>query len=267
MVDPIGDKNWLALLVGDRAAQVMRRITVECLHTAHEQAQWRWRMAEWTDARTYGQDRYVAFCHYFAQEVQRLLPGAEVRRPDEVFGSPFLVIYRGTLFYPWRYGDTTKDPVNGATIDNDKWILQELTRKAPDGQGQLDYPNLPAVSLSRVVMIPWAGSRDEGLVAAYLGRPFASDDGKHVCYDEDLLEQLDVTVGRTLYALPEDRHEIPEGQLLPRLTPPPEATLTLRPEELPEPDDEDLAVPVDEDGPTVDAQREDEGDPETGERS
>lgn len=247
MVAPADQPRWLESLVGERAAEVLRSITVQCLHTAHEQAHWRWLLAPWTNNTTFGVDRYAAFCHYFGQEIERLLPGAIVHRPEDMFGSPFLVRYRGAVIYPWRHGETEDDPVNGALRRNDSWIFDSLGKRESGEQAMLDLPGLPPISLSNVIFVSWAGSREEGLTAAYLGRPFLGRDGRHVFYDNGDIEPLDVTAGRTLFELPKDMHgPTDHAAPLPNLTEPPLPSLNLRPEDLPEGEDEDAAPPTDE---------------------
>jgi len=71
---PGGD--WLGELLGPRAARVLTTYAVPCLHYAHWQALWRYRLADWTNETTYGTDRYHCLCETFGRIAADRLPGA-----------------------------------------------------------------------------------------------------------------------------------------------------------------------------------------------
>lgn len=195
-----GGDGWLGDLLGEPAAQMLTTYAVPCLHYAHWQALWRFRLADWTNDTTYGTDRYHCLCATLGRMVSERLPRARVNQPVDRFGTPFTIASGNWLVYPWRYGRTHSDKHTGLRFDDESWIRSRIVigGEAP-GQGVLEYEGLPAVPLSNVVILAWAGNRHQGLVRAFLASPYL-EDGK-VCWRE--LLELDVEAGRDPYGLPE----------------------------------------------------------------
>lgn len=192
--------DWLAELVGARAARVLTTYAVPCLHYAHWQALWRYRLAEWTNETTYGTDRYHCLCETFGRIVADRLPRATVHLPAERLGTPFTVVTGRWLIYPWRYGNTRDDRHQGLPVTDETGIRSRLVGGGPPGQQMLEYEGLPPVPLANVVVLGWAGNRHEGLTRAFLAAPRLYDD--RIYWHEDRFVELDVEAGRHPYGLP-----------------------------------------------------------------
>jgi hypothetical protein len=203
--------DWLAGLLGQGAAQVVRAYGVRCLHHAHAQANWRYRLATWTNSNTYGTDRYYCLCSTLGAAVEARVPDAKVHRPEDEFGSPFLIEFGSSALYVYRYGDTAADGSEGLTL-RPGWLRNNLVQREPIGQEILDYPELPPIPLSRIVFLAWAGNRATGLERAFFGRPYARGDGRLDWLGP--VEELDIEQGRA-FALPgvEDAKEPPRHSL------------------------------------------------------
>jgi hypothetical protein len=195
-----GGGDWLGELVGPRAARVLTTYAVPCLHYAHWQALWRYRLADWTNETTYGTDRYHCLCETFGRMVEQRLPRAQVHLPKDRLGTPFTVATGQWLVYPWRYGRTRGDKDQGLRFTDETGIRSKILGGGPPGQQMLEYEGLPPVPLSNVVFLAWAGNRHEGLIRAFLASPYLCDgllywrEGKSI--------ELDVEAGRRPYGLP-----------------------------------------------------------------
>ncbi|WP_239335042.1 hypothetical protein [Frankia sp. CiP3] len=209
---PIGESDWVEAAVGDRAAQVLRRYSVPCLHHAHTQALYRHRLATWTNATTYGTDRFHCLCSTFGAVAEKFLRGCNVKRPSDGFGSPFLIEHQGSAIYTWRYGDTAQDSFEGLAPE-ESWIRRRLLDTGDPRQAMLDYPGLPPIDLKRVVFLAWAGNMDEGLTKAFLGRPYLTGEGL-VGWIDGAREDLDLDVGRETFVLPRTSTEEPPARHL-----------------------------------------------------
>jgi hypothetical protein len=189
----------------------MRAYGVRCLHHAHAQANWRYRLATWTNNNTYGTDRYYCLCSTLGAAVEARVRYARVHRPEDEFGSPFLIEFGSSALYVYRYGESAADPDEGLTL-RPGWLRSHLVQRDPIGQGVLDYPDLPPIPLSRIVFLAWAGNRATGLERAFFGRPFTDSDGKLGWLGP--VEELDTEQGRA-FALPgvEDDKEPPRHSL------------------------------------------------------
>lgn len=218
--------DWLGELVGARAARVLTSYAVPCLHYAHWQALWRYRLAEWTNETTYGTDRYHCLCETLGRIAEDRLPRAKVHRPKDRLGTPFTIGTGRWLFYSWRYGDTRDDPYQGLRLTDDTGIRSRIVGGGPPGQQMLEYEGLPPVPLSNVIVLAWAGNRHEGLTRAFLASPRRFED--HVYWQEDRFLELDVEAGRRPYGL----RPPPEAAAEPDVPPPPEFDLELVDREL-----------------------------------
>jgi hypothetical protein len=192
--------DWLGTLLGPRTARVLTTYAVPCLHYAHWQALWRFRLADWTNDTTYGTDRYHCLCATFGRIVADRLPRARVHLPTDRLGTPFTVATGNWLIYPWRYGRTRDDRHQGLPVTDETGIRSRIVGGGPPGQQMLEYEGLPAVPLSNVVVLGWAGNRHEGLVRAFLATPHLH--GDLVYWHEDRFVELDVEAGRHPYGLP-----------------------------------------------------------------
>jgi hypothetical protein len=210
--------DGLDALLGPRAAQVLTTYAVPCLHYAHWQALWRYRLADWTNETTYGTDRYHCLCRTFGRMAEDRLPGARAHLPTEGLGTPFTVVTGRWLIYPWRYGRTRADRHEGLSVTEDAGIRAQLVGGAPPGQQVLDYEGLPPVPLSNVIVLAWAGNRHEGLTRAFLASPVLHDDLLY--WREETFVELDVEAGRRPYGLP-------DPVAAPDVPPPPEFDLDL----------------------------------------
>lgn len=190
--------DWLAQLLGPTSARVLRAYVVGCLHHAHAQAAYRYRLAPWTNNNTYGTDRFHCLCSTLGSTVEVRVPSATVHRPDDEFGSPFLIEFGASALYAYRYGDTAASPSDGLAL-RPGWLRERLVRREPLGQQVLDLPNLPPISLSRIVFLAWAGNRVTGLERAFFGRPYLDRRGR-LCWLGPV-EELDIQDGRR-FALP-----------------------------------------------------------------
>jgi hypothetical protein len=197
-ITPAGDESWLEALFGLEAAQVLRAYSVRCLHNAHAQANWRYRQATWTNATTYGTDRYFCLCSTFGTAVEAKVSYAKVHFPDQEFGEPFLIEFGDAALYVYRYGDVRGERHQGLTM-RPGWLRDQLGRRSAHSQGVLDFPDLPAIPVSRIAFLAWAGNRVTGLERAFFGTPYLDSDGR-LCFDEPV-EELDVTQGLS-FALP-----------------------------------------------------------------
>jgi hypothetical protein len=206
-----GSEDWLAALLHMRAAQVLRAYAVPCLHYAHAQASWRYRLATWTNNNTYGTDRYYCLCSKLGAVVEARIPNAKVHHPEDEFGSPFLIEFGSSALYVYRYGEFKTDSYEGLTL-RPGWLRENLVRRGPLTQGTLDFPNLPPIPLSRIAFLAWAGNRATGLERAFFGRPYLDLDQK-LCWDHPI-EELDVGLGRA-FAMPgiDDSKEPPRHSL------------------------------------------------------
>jgi hypothetical protein len=193
-----GDR--LGALLGPRAARVLTTYAVPCLHYAHWQALWRFRLADWTNDTTYGTDRYHCLCETFGHMAQQRLPGARVRYPRDRLGTPFTVSAGQWLVYPWRYGRSRDDKYQGLPFDEETGIRSKIVGGGPPGQQVLEYEGLPPVPLSNVVILAWAGNRHEGLTRAFLASPQVYDDLLY--WRDGTFIELDVEAGRRPYGLP-----------------------------------------------------------------
>jgi hypothetical protein len=214
LAETSGDR--LGELLGPRTARVLTTYAVPCLHYAHWQALWRYRLADWTNETTYGTDRYHCLCETFGRIAEQRLPGARVHLPRERLGTPFTIVTGRWLIYPWRYGKTRDDRHEGLPLPEDTWIRAQIVGGGPPGQQMLDYEGLPEVPLSNVVVLAWAGNRHEGLARAFLASPFVHDDLLY--WRADTFTELDVEAGRRPYGLPDAAPDVP---------PPPEFDLAL----------------------------------------
>jgi hypothetical protein len=208
---PADEENWLDALYGAEAAQVLRAYSVRCLHNAHAQANWRYRQATWTNATTYGTDRYYCLCSTLGTAVEARVPYAKVHFPDQEFGEPFLIEFGNAALYVYRYGDLRAERHQGLTLRSG-WLRDQLGRRSPRSQGVLDFPNLPDIPISRIAFLAWAGNRVTGLERAFFGMPYLDPDGK--LYFDEPVEELDITQGLT-FALPgvDDDREPPRHSL------------------------------------------------------
>jgi hypothetical protein len=193
-----GDR--LGALLGPRAARVLTTYAVPCLHYAHWQALWRFRLAEWTNDTTYGTDRYHCLCETFGQMARQRLPGVQVHLPKDRLGTPFTVSAGRWLVYPWRYGKTRDDRYQGLSFNDETGIRSKIVGGGPPGQQALEYEGLPSVPLSNVVVLAWAGNRHEGLTRAFLASPVLYED--LIYWRDDTFIELDVEAGRHPYGLP-----------------------------------------------------------------
>lgn len=193
-----GDR--LGALLGPRAARVLTTYAVPCLHYAHWQALWRYRLADWTNETTYGTDRYHCLCATFGRMVEQRLPDARVRRPVDGFGTPFTIANGQWLVYPWRYGKTLADKHEGMPFFDETGIRSKIVGGGPPGQQALEYEGLPPVPLSNVVFLAWSGNRHEGLTRAFLASPQVYDGLLY--WREGSFVELDVEAGRHPYGLP-----------------------------------------------------------------
>lgn len=214
MSSPLGapaEGDWLAGLLRQPAAQVLRAYGVRCLHNAHAQASWRYRLATWTNNNTYGTDRYHCLCSTLGAAVEARVGYAKVHWPVDEFGSPFLIELGSAALYVYRYGETASDPHDGLTL-RPGWLRDRLVQSGPSSQLVLEYPDLPAIPLSRIVFLAWAGNRATGLERAFFARPYRGQDGK--LYWSGPIEELDIEQGRA-FALPgvEDAKEPPRHSL------------------------------------------------------
>jgi hypothetical protein len=194
------DGEWLGELLGPRAARLLTTYAVPCLHYAHWQALWRYRLADWTNDTTYGTDRYHCLCETFGRIVRDRLPRAQVHLPTDRLGTPFTVVTGHWLIYPWRYGKTRDDRHQGLQVTDETGIRSRIVGGGPPGQQMLEYEGLPPVPLSNVVVLGWAGNRHEGLTRAFVASP--SLYGDLVYWQEDRFIELDVEAGRRPYGLP-----------------------------------------------------------------
>lgn len=208
---PASEESWLDALYGAEAAQVLRAYSVRCLHNAHAQANWRYRQATWTNATTYGTDRYHCLCSTLGTAVEARVPSAKVHFPDQEFGEPFLIEFGNAALYVYRYGDLHDERYQELTLRTG-WLRGQLGRRSPRSQGVLDFPNLPDIPISRIAFLAWAGNRVTGLERAFFGIPYLNTDGK-LSFDEPI-EELDITQGLA-FALPgvDDDREPPRHSL------------------------------------------------------
>jgi hypothetical protein len=208
---PVPERDWLASLLHQPAAHVLRAYAVRCLHNAHAQASWRYRLATWTNNNTYGTDRYYCLCSTLGAAVEARVRHAKVHRPEDEFGSPFLIEFGSAALYTYRYGETASDPHEGLTLRG-SWLREQLVQREPLSQGMLDYPDLPPIPQSRIVFLAWAGNRATGLERAFFARPYLDLEGK-LCWLGPI-EELDISEGRA-FALPgiEDAKEPPRHSL------------------------------------------------------
>ena len=216
-ISPASAGTWLDGLFGPLAAQVLRAYSVRCLHNAHAQASWRYRQATWTNNTTYGTDRYYCLCSTLGSAIETKVSYAKVHRPDEEFGEPFLIEFGDAALYVYRYGSFKDERYQGLTL-RPGWLKDQLARRGPRNQEVLDFPNLPAIPISRIAFLAWAGNRVTGLERAFFGMPYLDPEGK-LSFD-DPLEELDITEG-TAFALPgvDDDKEPPRHSFdLPSIT-------------------------------------------------
>lgn len=213
-LNPRGD-DWLGDLLGPVAASVCRAYGVRCLHYAHAQAAWRYRLATWTNNNTYGTDRFHCLTSNLGSAIEARVPGAKVHRPVDEWGSPFLIEVNGSALYIWRYGETADDPDEQIPPPRSRWLVDQIFHGPARDQGVLEFPNLAPIPLARVAVLAYAGNRAEGLVRAFIGLPFLDDNG-HVCWRRR--EVLDLDAGREIFGLPgvkdddlPPRHTFPEG--------------------------------------------------------
>jgi hypothetical protein len=195
-----GGGDWLGDLLGGRAGRVLTTYAVPCLHYAHWQALWRYRLADWTNETTYGTDRYHCLCATLGRMAGQRLPSARVHLPTDRLGTPFTIVTGRWLIYPWRYGKTRDDRHEGLRLGEETGIRAEIAGGGAPGQQMLEYEGLPPVPLSNVVFLAWAGNRHEGLVRAFLASPYLCDDLLY--WREDRFLELDVEAGRRPYGLP-----------------------------------------------------------------
>jgi len=210
---PGASDEWLGQLLGARAARVLTTYAVPCLHYAHWQALWRFRLADWTNETTYGTDRYHCLCETFGRIASGRLPSAKIHLPADRLGTPFTVVTGSWLIYPWRYGNTRDDRHQGLSVSDETGIRSRIAGGGPPGQQMLEYEGLPAVPLSNVVVLGWAGNRHEGLARAFLASPRLYDD--RVYWQEDRFLELDVEAGRHPYGLPSVPGVPPAGDVPP----------------------------------------------------
>src|SRR4051794_4940610 len=128
---PAASGAWLEELVGARAARVLTAYAVPCLHYAHWQALWRFRLADWTNETTYGTDRYHCLCVTFGRIVEDRLPRAKVHLPADRLGTPFTVVTGRRLIYPWRYGNTRDDRHQGLPVTDETGIRSRIVGGGP----------------------------------------------------------------------------------------------------------------------------------------
>jgi hypothetical protein len=223
---PAASGDWLGQLLGARAARVLTSYAVPCLHYAHWQALWRFRLADWTNETTYGTDRYHCLCETFGRIASSRLPNAKIHLPADRLGTPFTVVTGRWLIYPWRYGNTRDDRHQGLSVTDETGIRSRIAGGGPPGQQMLEYEGLPSVPLSNVVVLGWAGNRHEGLARAFLAAPRLYDD--RVYWQEDRFVELDVEAGRRPYGLP----SVPGVPAVADVPPPPEFDLELIDREL-----------------------------------
>lgn len=213
LAEPTGDR--LGALLGPRAARVLTTYAVPCLHYAHWQALWRYRLADWANDTTYGTDRYHCLCATLGRIAEQRLPRANVHLPTERLGTPFTIVTGRSVIYPWRYGKTRADRHEGLPLSDDTGIRAQVVGGGPPGQEALEYEGLPAVPLSNVVVLAWAGNRHEGLTRAFLASPYLYQDALY--WREDTFLELDVEAGRGPYVIPS----------VPEVPPPPKFDITL----------------------------------------
>ncbi|MQA87184.1 MAG: hypothetical protein GEV03_21785 [Streptosporangiales bacterium] len=158
--------DWLAGLVGVRAAEVLRRYTVPTLQRAHEEALARHGRAIWANETTYGVERYHCFCHMFGAQLERWVPGAVPRWPE----NRFVVQLDDVLVYPFKYGDR-----RSARLADYRFRREEnaILRRLEPTQPTLPFPGLPLRDGSTepgVVLVPYCVNREQGLVRVVLGQ-------------------------------------------------------------------------------------------------
>jgi hypothetical protein len=168
------EEDWLTQLLGRRAADVLRAYSVTALRYAHAQAAWRYRLATWTNENTYGTDRFHCLVSVLGTIFEERVPGVRVHRPTDEWGSPFLVEVHRSALYVFRYGDTAEDSVEGFTPPHG-WLRDQIFQGSHADQGVLDFPNLPDVPLSRIVVLAYAGNRHDGVTRAFVGLPYLQE--------------------------------------------------------------------------------------------
>lgn len=157
--------DWLAGLVGTRAAEVLRRYTVPALERAHDEAAARHGRAAWANETTYGVERYHCFCHIFGLQLERWVPEATPQWPE----NRFVVQIHDVLIYPFKYGDRRSARLADYRFrreEND--ILQRLEPAQP----MLPLPGLPVRDYSTepgVVLVPYCVNREQGVLRVVLG--------------------------------------------------------------------------------------------------
>lgn len=196
--DGAGD-DWFGALLGTHAAEISRAYGVRCLHYAHSQAAWRYRLATWTNNNTYGIDRFHCLTSTFGAAIEARVPGAKVHFPTDEWGSPFLVEANGSALYVWRYGESSDEPYDSIPPPRGKWLVDQIFHGPGRDQGVLEFPNLAPIPLARIAVLAYAGNRTEGLVRAFIGLPYLDNAGS-VCWRRR--EELDLDAGRQVFGLP-----------------------------------------------------------------
>lgn len=160
-----GGADWLADLVGVRAAEVLRRYTVPTLQRAHDEAAARYGRAVWANETTYGVERYHCFCHMFGAQLERWVPGAAPRWPE----NRFVVQIDDVLVYPFKYGDRRASRLADYRFRREEnSVLQRLEPVQP----ALPLPGLPIRDNGAepgVVLVPYCVNRAQGVLRVVLG--------------------------------------------------------------------------------------------------
>lgn len=224
--DVQGASEWAAQLLGDREAEVRKRIG-QAIRDRQERALTCQDVAGGSTRHAYGGARYPGFHESLMEEFARV-DGNDVRfnddiafvNPDGFFKEIDLVCYRGALLWPFRFSDRDIS-AERAKLSGSR-LVRELMGFAPPPPPREDLfgswvpqsrstdmrPRLAALPAdTKLLLIPFS-SNASGLLKAYWGVGTLIDDQGTIAWSDgpDPLPLPATPVRRGLALLPPQTH-------------------------------------------------------------